>query len=420
MKALQHASPFRLFGSFVRCAGILCFTFVADCMWNSTPAAAAPAPPPTWPEGKPAADVDGDGISDAYESQIAAMFRPQFRLNNKGTYRPASLAFFLKNAQLLMAPGRTWGPGSVRDLLAQIAGKDSKAFKLQVRPRFDPEHSDAQAKQEKPTVFFRVFRPDPKTFVGRPDEGCEYVAIQYYAFCFFNDADFPANGGDHDGDILCLDFNLIVKAPAGHRAAAASYDKPILLDIVFHNHGRQLHVDVLGYPQLLARDGDGVQVFLEGGSNEPWPNAGKSGFGGWPAPPGFVANRRFEKSTGKDWPWSPREERIARPHTGGGDAIADYELLNLGEREHPMANELCQFVMRYAGQYGEYAPNPSDYIPVLKVLDIPENTPPEGPPFQPKMWDRQFAGAALPFAKDDGWLEYHGGDAPEKVKQPFK
>lgn len=48
---------------------------------------------------------------------------------------------------------------------------------------------------------------------------------------------------------------------------------------------------------------------------------------------------------------------------------------------------------------------------MLRVIDIPENNPPEGPPFQVKVWDRKFQGAAILFKSEDGWLEWRGGDA---------
>src|SRR5439155_1017787 len=173
----------------------------------------------------------------------------------------------------LKTPEGDKAPASISEVLKSIAGKDSQTFRLEPRPHFDPEHSDAEAKREKVTVFYRVFRPDGGTFVFKPESGCEYLAIQYYFFCFFSDAD-------------------------------------------------------------------------------------------------FLANKRFEKSTGIDFPWSPREDRIAREHQAG-PPVSDYELQNLGERDHPMPHDVARFVMTYAGKYGNYAPNVDKYAPVLKVLDIP-------------------------------------------------
>ena len=371
-----------------------------------------------WPVGKPSEDLDQDGISDAYERQIADRFKPIFHLNKDGVYRPASVKFFVEQSAL-QTPEGAKAPASISEVLKSIAGKDSQTFRLEPRPRFDPEHSDAEAKQEKVTVFYRVFRPDGGTFVFKPESGCEYLAIQYYFFCFFSDADFPANAGDHDGDWECMDLSLIVKAPPGHPAAAATYDIPIVHSAVFHNHGRELFADSIHHKKLDLDKSLRLNVYLENNANEPWPNAGGSGFGGWPAAPGFLANKRFEKSTGIDFPWSPREDRIAREHQAG-PPVSDYELQNLGERDHPMPQDVARFVMTYAGKYGNYAPNVDKYAPVLKVLDIPRNDPPEGPRFQAKMWDRKFEGAALPFQGEDAWLEWKGGEAPVKTESPPK
>ncbi len=338
----------------------------------------------------PANSASGSVVNTP-ERRVAERFRPIFLLNGKGTYRPASLRTYVE-ASAIVLPNGNWlsKPGPIDEKLVLLDGKDSAGMRLEPRATkgFDPEHSEEWAKRELPSVFFRVKKDFPKnTYSFEFETGYEYLSVQYFFFCYFNDADFPANGGDHDADWGAVDAVFIVNSPDGK----ATLENPILHSAVFHNHGRQMWLDQVNHAKLEL-DGGRIVVRLEHGSNEPWPNKGGSGFGGWPKPPGFKTNHRFEKDIGIDWPWSPRESRIVRPHEGNGDRIVQYDLIDIDPADARDLSPLARFVLRFAGQYGTYGG--------------PHGDPPTGPPYQKQMWDRHYTQGNF-----TSWWEWLGGDS---------
>lgn len=337
------------------------------------------------------ANSPSGSVLSTRERQLAERFRPIFLLNARGTYRPASLKTYLE-ASAIVLPNGNWlsNPGRIEEKLVLLDGKDSAGMRLEPRATkgFDPEHSEEWAKRELPSVFFRVKSDFPKsTYSFELQTSYQYVSVQYFFFCYFNDADFPANGGDHDADWGCLDLTFIV----GGLARKVTWEKPILHSAVFHNHGRQMWLDHAKHGKLEL-DGGRVVVRLEHGSNEPWPNKGGSGFGGWPKPTGFKINHRFEKDTGIDWSWSPRESRIVRPHEGNGDRIVEYDLIDLAPVAPQGLSPLARFVQCFGGRYGTYGG--------------PHGDPPTGPPYQKQMWERRYTHGN--FAS---WWEWRGGDS---------
>jgi len=319
-------------------------------------------------------------VPDMRERHLAERFRPIFLLNAEGTYRPASLKTYVEASAIVLPDGRWLSkPSPINEILVLLDGKNSSEMRLQPRATkdFDPEHSEAWAKRELPSVFFRVKRDFPKnTYSFELQTGYEYVSVQYFFFCYFNDADWG-----------CLDLTFIVSSPDGK----ATWENPTLHSAVFHNHGRQMWLDNAKHGKLEL-DGGRIVVRLEQGSNEPWPNKGGSGFGGWPKPPGFKINHRFEKDTGIDWPWSPRESRIVRLHEGNGDRIVEYDLIDLAPPGTQVLSPLARFVMCFAGQYGTYGG--------------PHGDPPTGPPYQKQMWERQYTHGNF-----TSWWEWRGGDS---------
>lgn len=338
-----------------------------------------------------AADSQSPPVLDKRKRQLAERFRPIFVLNAKGTYRPASLKTYVEASAIVHPDGKWFSkPGPIADRLNFLDGKDSSGMGLEPRATkgFDPEHSEEWAKRETPSVFYRVKSDFPKNaYSFELQSGYEYVSLQYFFFCYFNDADFPANGGDHDADWGCLDLTLVVGNPDGK----ATWEAPVLHSAVFHNHGRQMWLDYAKHGKLDL-DAGRVVVRLEHGSNEPWPNKGGSGIGGWPKPPGFKINHRFEKDTGIEWPWSPRESRIVRPHQGNGDRIAEYDLIDLGPSDTRVLSPLARFILAFAGKYGTYGG--------------PHGDPPKGPPFQSQMWERHYTHGNF-----KQWWEWRGGDS---------
>ena len=136
---------------------------------------------------------------------------------------------------------------------------------MKLKPAFDAEHPgkypDAMAAM--PEMFFRVRRENDRLGF-KPDTKFDYIWLQYYWFCYFNDADEPLDEGDHEGDWLCVDLTL--KVPKGD---PQPLKHAVLCSSFFHNHSREFFVN----RSKLKLEGDHVNVYMEANCNEPWPNA---------------------------------------------------------------------------------------------------------------------------------------------------
>jgi hypothetical protein len=285
---------------------------------------------------------------------------------------------------------------------------------MKQKPPFDAEHPgkypDAMAAM--PEMFFRVRRENDRLGF-KPDTKFDYIWLQYYWFCYFNDADEPLDEGDHEGDWLCVDLTL--KVPKGD---PQPLKHAVLCSSFFHNHSREFFVN----RSKLKLEGDHVNVYMEANCNEPWPNAAPNRDwrddhhneqnSSWPVnrkgEKGFWANSRYEKPTG--WPPYGQEKQIVREHRGGGPTFTDgqYKLVDLADQRPSNRDEtLVAFIFAYKGWYGAYAPSTTGFH---------KNDCPSGPPSQTRMWNRNFKGAN----GERVWLEYRGEHRNGDPQQPLK
>jgi len=155
---------------------------------------------------------------------------------------------------------------------------------------------------------------------------------------------------------------------------------------------------------------------MEGNSNEPWPNHAlnrdwrdnthNESNSSWPVnsmgAKVFWANERYGKPTG--FPPFDQEKQIVRNHRGNGPVFSEtqpntiqYRIVDIfTDPKNSQDPPLVEFIQTFAGRYGTYAPAPTGFY---------DNDCPPGPPFQPRMWDRQFRGSS---GGEPIWLEYRG------------
>lgn len=325
------------------------------------------------------ANADKDTIPDAYETLLAERFMPVLMLDSGDELRPVSITSFLQCVDLWNNTDRRGAP-LLR--LGDDAGVQRRGDALQVMNRYMDQNSMAGSRHlrytkesyrrwsvQTPTMFCRVSDVAGQTSFWSPSPGRKYVMLQYYAFFPWNETSYSGGVGNHEGDWMCVDFNVDITDPRN----------PSIHSAIYHNHGRQILVRT---SSALRYDGARPLVFLEKGTNEPWPNAGGRGFSGFPLAPNVMLNHRFE--CGDDG-WRPNEHKIVREHRGNGPQVRNFVLLNLGERGEPMPGEVQRFVMRYPGTYGGWSKG-FNY-----VFGRYRATCPEGPVFQRTMWDRDFS-----------------------------
>src|SRR5207249_4087262 len=92
--------------------------------------------------------------------------------------------------------------------------------------------------------------------------------VQYFLLMAWDETAYNGGFGNHEGDVICLTFDVDL----------SQMDKPRITAAVFSNHDRELFVE----PSALDMPDGHVRVYLEKGTNEPWPNKGTRGYGGWP------------------------------------------------------------------------------------------------------------------------------------------
>lgn len=251
-------------------------------------------------------------------------------------------------------------------------------------------------------IFARVWRPFPRY--------PHLLSVQYYVYLTWNESTTYKNplikdqrAGSHEGDWLCFDFCINVADPL----------LPHLAHAVIHNHGRQIFClpEALEYVKLPGGKKSHPVVYLEWGSNEPWPNAGLGGEGGWPRRDGIGVNERFlvEADLVLGTKKISDETQVVSSHAGQGFAWRTWwrDIPNLGELSEgvPVPDkwdadteglyaESRRFVLLFGGLYGSVK---TDLELLASIYNIRETDNPVGPTAKMKFWERRWTDRGGPW-----------------------
>ncbi len=335
-------------------------------------------------------DRDGDCIPDALETKLLQRFAPVIYTDGpapvprEGVGVPVSVSWLLRHSSILYARfGNTAFPKvvivnpTVREAITAVSSQDDPT-NLFIRNdyRFGDAPGDnaswPSAAQNGDGIYGRVWRP----WQGYP----ELYSIQYFLILTWNETAYGDDNGNHEGDWICVDYAVDVRC---------SKDNPPVLHAIYHNHGRQLFLT----PESILFENGHPVVFLEGGTNEAWPNSGDRGFGGWPRQDGFASNTNFDYDEVAEWYeelfaelfGGINEHKIVREHTGRGNRYAPHEIPrfqipNVGDfdpNDKPISlcGEEGEFILKFSGRWG---------------LVAVEAKNPEGPRHQGKLWSRDW------------------------------
>ncbi len=348
-------------------------------------------------------DRDIDGIEDPLERKLLKDFAPVIHYaavkdmpRAKAHGIPASLEWYLARVQFNEGGGDARVENPVRGLEIirnhRKAGQPSANWKLEWHDRAKiwgdgQEHGHNIGGNR--GIYGRVWRPWPNT---------NYYSVQYYVFMTFNETAITGDVGNHDGDWICLDFGVVPD-----EADRRGYK---IVHAIYHNHGRQLFIHGKALKQCIDDQGH-PHAWLERQANEPWPNKGTRGIEGWPRVDGFATNIFFDHEPTKQWKGIPVEAMTNWFRTGGQRQTSEFKAVrqhgidelriewrqwrtqdvpNLGERACQSSGTVVdmsldgtrgQFIAEYAGTWGSHEVH----------TDVPK-----GPPFNLKMWDREFDG----------------------------
>lgn len=233
---------------------------------------------------------------------------------------------------------------------------------------------------------------------GRVSDGGpadEYV-VQYFLLFGWNDTDTPAtrggwtplglgvpssrgqrpdNAGNYEGDWICVEFTVRASDPK----------KPNFLRGVFHNHGRQIFIDY-AKSGFVGR-GTRPFVFLEKGTNEPWPFASNEGIkdGDDRIPRCVSVTKRFGGIENAST--APGGYSLVRTHEQEWLERDVNTVVNVSSEAYGKKGGEVWFFHHFTGRYGSiwyknlYGP---------KALDTPS---PRGPVYQPAVWKREHGKA---------------------------
>jgi hypothetical protein len=218
------------------------------------------------------------------------------------------------------------------------------------------------------------------------------IFVQYFLLFGWNETDTPptTDVGNHEGDWICISF----------AADISDVRQPRIISAIFHNHGRQIFAE---RKALKFRDGEHPLVFLERGTNEPWPFAGKWGYVEGTVPDGITVNEVFKAKKVGDWSFGGEKDdwSVVREHEGKGPELIIKHVTVLEPRVHVDTDKVVDFIRDFDGWYGDdwhpgftvntpaakktwgFIPRPglrSHYVTVLSDASCPS-----GPLHQPKM-----------------------------------
>lgn len=208
----------------------------------------------------------------------------------------------------------------------------------------------------------------------------EFYSVKYFLFLAWNETAYDGGEGNHEGDWLCADFQVRVPAADGR----PDLSKALLEYALLHNHGRVL---LVGSANLDKTSDGRPQMYLERGTNEPWPNKGKRGFEGWPD--GLRVTKNFGGGKGPS-----SEHKVVREHEGKG---VPYDTKGKVQNLETSKTDSVWLVLNYRGQWGE---RDDDKWKAITGYDA---TNPHSPRWNSKMWERSFTDKRDDPASDGIW-----------------
>lgn len=275
-----------------------------------------------------AADLDLDGLDDAYEQSLINRHTPILHYDSREDTWPQTVTWFVQHSELLLNSNEDSPVFTIQELAA------NPALVLEAHTRTGIPSSRTRTPGPTPQYHINVYNdfrePDgplpvgmyarvtrimrPITYLQRPTFdrlSPGDILVQYWQFFPHNDSQAPFNLGDHEGDWLYLDVYLDKTTEA-------------IKLIVYHHHGDS-NCAISYLPDEGPIPGDGIpHCYLEEGSHEWWhaPNISDC----------FVSD----------------------PHNGLGPAIRPTNVMNLGERFAPMPGLEPALIMYFTGKWGWY------------------------------------------------------------------
>ncbi|MBC7834746.1 MAG: hypothetical protein H7Y88_06555 [Phycisphaerales bacterium] len=342
-----------------------------------------------------AQDFDGDGVPDAVETDLLTRFAPVWYARGDGARPPLPIEWYVRHCRLEWYDQEYNGRSDAGDrlgfvdpislaILNSINFDENVYYRLTFRDESWQSGDDLndtmsweRLQNENRGVYGRVY---PLAAVGCPNA----YLVQFYMFFGLNSTDNPpcSNFGYHEGDVICVEFEVM---PDGTGA-------PRIVRAVYNNHGRKAFIDSPG--ALVFEDGHPV-VYMETGTQEPLPWSGGCGFfSGEPVPACVSTNEIFEGYEVLGWRFGAECEdfQVVREHWGEGPRLLVTNVTNLGEIHYPGSNPEAIFLERYPGLFGHYAedricyPVPFDCNCTGQIRPV---TSPKAPRRQLKMWNRE-------------------------------
>jgi hypothetical protein len=365
-----------------------------------------------------AQDCDHDGIPDSLEAQILSTFAPAWRPDDPNDrLPPIPLSWYISHCSLetWYHPNRdsdyngtddpgipTRSTGDTNLTLASIIPMITNALPAHYFYRLKSKSWDfLDGKDPADVRTWSVARDKQDCLYGRVTRldgaATNYYIAQYYMFFLWNDVDSDRNPigcpiGNHEGDIVCVEFEVTHNSPFDHRLERA----------IYHEHGRQVFIDD---PSVLDYSAGHPVVYLEKENHEALPWRGYCGFVPEESVPRCVGINRYFYSKDVsifDIPVAGECDDVptVRFHNGSGVETLITSVINLGERGSPGPSLDAQFVHAFKGLYGNLGTACCDDPfgePSCENVDSPR-----GPPYQGKMWDREWHGPNAQGEEDKG------------------
>jgi hypothetical protein len=341
-------------------------------------------------------DFDGDCIDNYTETILLNQFSPRIALNDADDAIPIRVSDFLARSELI----RKFKHLDTRPGHGGIVVEDNLILPRPVPLSMAPPSFRDQRPNDYDDYYAlrQVYPVDPvldqsvraaaranARWYGRVSHPTEFLpgvyTVQYYALLWYNIVNTFNGDGNHQGDLICIDFTIDDRDPGN----------PKILEAIYHNHGRQLFVE----PEALRFvDQTHPMVFLEEGTNETWPNPGGPAYLGWPTL-GVLTNDVSEHKADDEVFVEPGD--FFRGHEGTDQwftpavvNIGEYDTVNKGivdNRPIGVDQLEARWMLEFSGRWGG-----DDYQPeIVFAGDVgPRVDSPNAVRFNRTMWNRQF------------------------------
>jgi len=313
----------------------------------------------------------GHAFGSTAANDILQHFAPIFVLQKGEGQSLRDLAEYVDNCQLIDERGKIVYAGISRDRwrsdeLIKVIDQDPKDSKIYR----DTSRWSIRPKTKNPGPKWNpIVVKDGQAAYGNLNHlnKCEWSA-KYFLFFDHNETSYFGGSGNHTGDWICVDLQLFIKTD--DKGSLESPDRALIEYIILHNHGRQFLV------KKPVLDNGRVIIYLEGGTHEPWPNAGGSGLGGWPS--SLLTNKTFPetlKEIGTQFlpGQQAKDDKMIREHGGNGLLYDTRGHIEVIEESNSRSAKLFKY---FLGRWGDTK---------NEITDSPA-----GPMQQPKMWTRAF------------------------------